>query len=80
LLLAAGACTHLLHLEQLHSEDIWHKVFLPSNKSIKLYGKRHGVVRKKPTILNTLLLLVVAGAELKPRVQEQVVEEVLVGC
>jgi hypothetical protein len=32
----------LLHLEQLHSEDIWHKVFLPSSKLTKPFVKAHG--------------------------------------
>jgi hypothetical protein len=42
LYLAAGAYTHLLHLEQLHSEDIWHKVFLHSDKLTKPFVKAHG--------------------------------------
>jgi hypothetical protein len=33
--LETTACTSLLHLEQLHSEDIWHKVFLHSDKLTK---------------------------------------------
>jgi hypothetical protein len=32
----------LLHLEQLHSEDIWHKVFLHSDKLTKPFVKAHG--------------------------------------
>jgi hypothetical protein len=55
-----GVCTHLWLLEQLHSEDIWHKVFLHSDSKTKPCDKVRGVTRKKPHGLNTLLLLVVA--------------------
>jgi hypothetical protein len=39
---AHGVCINLLHLEQLHSEDIWHKVFLHSDKLTKPFVKAHG--------------------------------------
>jgi len=63
LYLADGACTHLLHLEQLHSEDIWHKVFLPSNKLTKPFVKAHGQHLIHLSGLSIFALLVAAEEE-----------------
>jgi hypothetical protein len=39
---AHGVSIALSHREQLHSEDIWHKVFLHSDKLTKPFVKAHG--------------------------------------
>jgi hypothetical protein len=63
----------LLHLEQLHSEDIWHKVFLHSDKLTKPFVKAHGQHLIRLSGWNILLLLVVA-------VDKLAVEAVRVAC
>jgi hypothetical protein len=52
----------LLHLEQLHSEDIWHKVFLHSDKLIKLFVKAHGLILHLHGLSILLLLAAVLAA------------------
>jgi hypothetical protein len=63
-----------LHLEQLHSEDIWHKVFLHSDKLTKPFVKAHGQHLIHLSGLSTLLLLAVDQAVgIKVAVVERVV-------
>jgi hypothetical protein len=75
LLLAVGAYIHLLLLEQLHSEDIWHKVFLHSDKLTKPFVKAHGQHLIHLSGWSTFALLVVAVEVL---VEAAVAEVVLV--
>jgi hypothetical protein len=49
----------LLPAAQLHSEDIWHKVFLHSDKLIKPFVKAHGQHLIHLSGWSTLLSLVV---------------------
>jgi hypothetical protein len=62
--LVFGACTSLLPAAQLHSEDIWHKVFLHSDKLTKPFVKAHGQHLIHPSGWSTLLLLVVEAVVL----------------
>jgi hypothetical protein len=52
-----------LHLEQLHSEDIWHKVFLHSDKLTKPFVKVHGQHLIHLSGLSIFALLVAAEEE-----------------
>jgi hypothetical protein len=67
-LLAHIGCINSWHLEQLHSEVIWHKVFLPSNKLTKLLAKAHGQHITHLSGLSTFALLVAVVVVLGTRV------------
>jgi hypothetical protein len=67
-----------LNLEQLHSEDIWHKVFLHSDKLTKLFVKAHGQHLIHLSGWSTFALLVVAVVG--KILQVQVAGAVLVVC
>jgi hypothetical protein len=54
----------LSHLEQLHSEDIWHKVFLHSDKLTKPFVKAHGQHLIHLSGWSTFALLVVGLEEI----------------
>jgi hypothetical protein len=62
----------LLPAAQLHSEDIWHKVFLPSNKLTKPFVKAHGQHLIHLNGWNTFALLVVEVGPLKVEVVQVV--------
>jgi hypothetical protein len=68
----------LLHLEQLHSEDIWHKVFLPSNKLTKPFVRARGKHLIHLSGWSTFALLVAVAVVVAPAHLKQVAVVALV--